>query len=146
MSPSLELSKLNRGGLKAGTAAPSFSLHDLAGTQRTLTEFRGKRVLLVFAGPECGPCQALTPELVKLHQQHHTNNLEVIIISRGGSDANRTKAQKHGITFPVLLQHHWEISKKYATFAAPAGYLIDEQGVITKDVAVGAEAVLRLVP
>ena len=136
--------KLPRAGLEAGTPAPNFSLTDLAGTQRTLAEFRGKRVLLVFAGPECGPCQELTPDLVRLHQQHRANNLEVVMVSRGGPAANRTRAEKHGITFPVLLQRHWEVSKQYATFFAPAGYLIDEQGIITKDVAIGAEGILHL--
>lgn len=136
--------KLPRAGLEAGTPAPNFCLTDLAGTQRTLAEFRGKRILLVFAGPECGPCQALTPDLVRLHQQHRTNDLEVVMISRGGLEANRTKAGKHGVTFPILLQRHWEISKEYAMFFAPAGYLIDERGIIANDVAIGAEGILRL--
>jgi peroxiredoxin len=136
--------KLPRAGLEAGIPAPNFSLLDLTGTQRTLAEFRGKRVLLVFAGPECGPCQELTPDLERLHQQHRTNNLEVVMISRGEPEANRTKAGKHGVTFPILLQRHWEVSKEYAMFFAPAGYLIDERGVIAKDVAIGADAILRL--
>jgi len=45
----------------------------------------------------------------------------------------------------VLLQKHWEISRRYAMFATPIGYLIDEHGIIARDVAVGAEAVLDLV-
>jgi len=66
------------------------------------------------------------------------------MISRGGLEANRTKAEKHGVTFSILLQRHWEISKDYAMFFAPAGYLIDERGIIANDVAIGAEEILRL--
>ena len=66
------------------------------------------------------------------------------MVSRGDQRANRAKAQEHGYPFPVLLQKHWEISKEYAMFATPVAYLIDEQGVIAKDVAVGSDAILQL--
>ena len=144
-SSKLESSRLDRGGLKVGTRAPDFNLPDLTATRRSLREFRGKRVLLVFAGPECGPCQKLTPELVPLYQRHRGNNLEIVMISRGDHEANQAKADKHGVTFPILLQHRWEISKEYAIFALPAGYLIDERGIIAKEVAIGAERVPELV-
>ena len=43
-----------------------------------------------------------------------------------------------------MLQQQWEISRKYAMFATPIAYLIDEQGVIARDVAVGTDAILSL--
>lgn len=138
-------SRLNREGLPVGSQAPSFVLPDLAGTRRALAEFRGKRVLLVFSDPECGPCQALTPGLVELYRRHRNDNLEVVMISRGEVEANRAKAEAYGITFPVVLQRRWEISREYAMFATPAGYLLDERGTITKQVAVGPEEILGLV-
>ena len=55
------------------------------------------------------------------------------------------KIAEHGLTFPVALQRHWEISRDYGIFATPVGYLIDERGVIAADVAVGAKAILALV-
>jgi peroxiredoxin len=137
-------SRINREGLPAGTLAPEFSLPDLAGEQRTLAEFRGKRVLLVFSDTECGPCQALVPKLAELHRRHQADNLEVVMVSRGGEEGNKAKAEEHGLSFPVLLQRRWEISKEYGIFATPVGYLIDEEGVIAKDVAVGSDAVLQL--
>jgi hypothetical protein len=42
------------------------------------------------------------------------------------------------------MQKQWEISLKYAMFATPIGYLIDEQGTILKDVAVGVGPILAL--
>jgi peroxiredoxin len=137
-------SLLNRHGLPAGTAAPDFRLPDLAGAERSLAEFRGKRVLLVFSDPDCGPCQALAPDLVKLHREHQSNNLEVVMVSRGDLEANRAWASQHGFTFPVLLQKHWEISRAYGMFATPVGYVVDEQGMIAREVAVGPDAIIRL--
>jgi len=48
------------------------------------------------------------------------------------------------LTFPVVLQQRWEISRLYAMFATPMAYSIDEAGIITHDVAVGVEPMLAL--
>jgi peroxiredoxin len=139
-----EESRIKRSGLAAGTPAPEFSLPDLGGTTRTLSEFRGKRVLLVFSDPQCGPCQFLTPKLEEVHRQNHGSNLEVVMIGRGDAKANQRKASEHGVTFPVVLQKRWEISREYGIFATPVGYLVDEKGVLASDAAVGNDAILRV--
>jgi hypothetical protein len=54
------------------------------------------------------------------------------------------KVKEHGLTFPVVLQRHWEISRSYNMYATPIAYLIDETGVILHDVAVGENAILEL--
>ena len=66
------------------------------------------------------------------------------MISKGEPKENRAKVKEHGLTFPVVLQQQWEISRRYAMFATPAAYLIDEKGDIAHDVAVGIEAILDL--
>jgi len=52
--------------------------------------------------------------------------------------------KEHGLTFPVVLQQQWEISRRYAMFATPIAYLIDEAGILVTDVAVGTDAILEL--
>jgi peroxiredoxin len=136
-------SRINRDGLEAGTLAPNFVVPDLEGGMRSLTDYRGQRVLLVFSDASCGPCDALAPELVRLAQER--DDVRVVMISRGDAEANRRKAAQHGYPFPVLLQKSWEISKQYGMFATPIAYLIDEDGVIGADVAVGNDAILGLV-
>jgi peroxiredoxin len=143
-APSLARSKIKRDGLKAGTAAPDFSLPRLDGRgDLSLSELRGRRVLLVFSSPGCGPCNTVAPELEKFHRAHP--ELEVVMISKGEPKENRAKVKEHGLTFPVLLQQQWEISRRYAMFATPVAYLVDEQGVISHDVAVGVEPILALI-
>ena len=44
----------------------------------------------------------------------------------------------------MVLQQQWEISRRYAMFATPIAYLMDEAGVISHDVAVGREPILKL--
>jgi peroxiredoxin len=78
--------------------------------------------------------------LEKFHREHPQINL--VMISRGEPKENRRKAKQHGLTFPILLQQRWEISRLYAMFATAIAYLIDESGMIADDLAVGAEPIL----
>jgi len=140
---SLAHSKINRNGLKAGTPAPEFRLPRLDGRgDLSLADLRGERVLLVFSSPQCGPCNALVPELGKFHQANP--QISIVLISRGEAKENRAKVKEHGLTFPVVLQQQWEISRRYAMFATPIAYLINEEGVIGNDVAVGSDSILEL--
>jgi peroxiredoxin len=139
---SLADSKLNRNGLPVGTPAPPFRLPSLDGGELSLEQYRGWQVLLVFSDPRCGPCNQLARQLECL--SHRTPEVQVLMVSRGEVEANRAKAAQHGLTFPVVLQRQWEISRKYAIFGTPIGYLIDEEGIIASDVAVGMEPILAL--
>src|SRR5262249_39688 len=84
---SLARRKLKRDGLKAGAPAPESRLPRLNGTELSLTELRGRAVLLVFSDPHCGPCNPLAPKLEKFHRGHP--ELRVVMISRGDLDENR---------------------------------------------------------
>jgi peroxiredoxin len=137
-------SRLVRDGLESGTLAPTFVLSDIDGEMRSLLDFRGRKVLLVFSDTDCGPCDELAPDLVRLAEGGSRDGLEVVMISRGDLERNREKAREHGYTFPVLLQRRWEISKQYGMFATPIAFLIDEDGVIAEDVAAGADAIRTL--
>lgn len=139
---SLANSKIKRDGLKAGTVAPEFRLPRLNGGELALSDLRGKLVLLVFSSPHCGPCNVLAPKLQKFHRKHP--DLELVMISQGEPAENREKVNEHGLTFPVVLQKQWEISRAYAFFATPVAYLIDGTGVIAADVAVGVDGVAAL--
>jgi len=99
-------------------------------------------VLLVFSDPHCGPCQELAPQLESFHREHP--EVELVMISRGGPAENRAKVREHGLTFTVVLQRQWEISRRYAMFATPVAYLIDEAGIIAHGVAVGAAPIQEL--
>ncbi|MEX2306135.1 MAG: redoxin domain-containing protein [Pirellulales bacterium] len=139
---SLGRSRLNRGGLKAGVPAPDFRLPRLEEGDLSLVDFRGERVLLVFSDPDCGPCDELAPRLQDIHLQRP--ELQVLVVSRRDVEANRAKATALGLTFPIVLQKQWEVSLKYAMFATPVGYLIDEEGTLASDVAVGVGPILAL--
>lgn len=140
----LSESLIEREGLKAGTWAPAFELPDLAGRTVSLAEHRGRRVLLVFSDPECGPCDVLLPDLARLDRDHGKDGLALMLVSRGGVEENRRKAEASGVEFPVVLQPGWKLSKEYGIFATPVAFLVDEEGVIERDVVRGPAEILAL--
>jgi peroxiredoxin len=115
----------------------------LDGGELSLADLRGGPVLLVFSDPNCGPCDELAPGLQQIHLQRP--DLQVLMVSRRHAEATLAKAEKLGLDFPIVMQKQWEISKEYAKFATPIAYLIDEQGILLSDVAVGVGPILALV-
>jgi peroxiredoxin len=138
----IENSTLTRAGLTAGTAAPAFSLPRIDGGTLSLADYQGRRVLLVFSDPDCAPCNRLAPELEQLHQD--LTGLDVLMVSRGTLGANRARAEELGLTFPIALQRHWDVSRDYGMFATPIAYLIDERSLLASDVRVGHDSILEL--
>jgi peroxiredoxin len=139
---SLEESQIPRNGLAVGAEAPDFRLPLLNGGELSLSDYRGRKRLLVFSDPHCGPCEQLLPALEE--QARRGNGAHVLMIGRGEVEANRAKAAQYGLTFPIMLQKQWEISREYALFGTPVGYLIDAEGRTMAEGAVGAEAILAL--
>jgi peroxiredoxin len=140
----MKFSAATREGVKVATRPPHLRLPDLQGRVVSLEEYRGRRVLLVFTDPQCEACDELAPYLISLHRQRQENGLAVILVGRGNAEENRRKAQQHGFQFPVMIQGKRRLSKKFGIFETPFAYLVGEDGVITRDVAVGRDAVLRL--
>jgi peroxiredoxin len=138
---SLAGSRINRSGLALQTQAPDFRLPRADGGTLALGEYRGRRVLLVFSTPDCQPCHLLAPQLQRAWT---TSDVDIVMVSRGDLETNRRHIARHRITFPVVLQRHWEISRAYGKFVTPMAYLIDEHGLIASDAAVGVQPILDL--
>ena len=139
----LSTTQLLRDGLKPGTTAPSFRLPSVSGDTVSLEDYRGRRVLLVFSDPDCGPCNELAPLLARFEREYH-DELAVLLVSRGDEETNRVHAAEHGIGFPVLLQQHWKLSREYGIFATPSAFLIGPDGRIEEKAAVGFDPILAL--
>ena len=139
---SLANSQIKRDGLKGGTVARSFSLPTLDGNEISLESFRGRPLLLVFSDPDCRPCSELLPKLDEIYRK--SQDLQMLVISRGDPEANRKKVKELRLTLPLALQKSWEVSRAYAMFATPIGYLIGEDGVLAADVVAGGNAILAL--
>jgi peroxiredoxin len=131
-------------GLPVGSEAPSFNLDGLHGETLTLESVRssGKPVVLLFTDTNCGPCNALLPEIGHW-QQEHAQKVSLAFVSRGDVQKNKTKASEHGLR-NVVLQKNWEVSEAYEVGGTPSAVLIDPEGKIATPVAGGAEGIRGL--
>ena len=127
-SKPLRESRIERNGIKAGTIAPAFTMTDICGRSISLEEYRGRRVVLVFSDPHCGPCSQLAPYLARAYRRRAPITTEIVMVSRGDIEENRRKAEADGFEFPVVVQDRWKVSRKYGIFATPAAFLIAEDG------------------
>ena len=132
-------------GLAVGTSAPAFDLPSLAGKRATLAEFLalGRRVVLLFAHPACGPCEALLPDVARW-QTEHEKQLTFVIVSEGAVKENRG-VFTGGRFRNVLLQTKTEVSDAYLSYGTPAALVVEADGAIGSNVAAGADAIRALV-
>jgi len=131
---------ISQNGSKIGEQAPEFSLQNLDGKQVKLEDFRGRKTLLLFWGTACGFCQAMLPDLQKWERQIN-RAAELVVVSRGEVETNR----KQNLKSPILLEQATEIQNLFGANGTPTGVIIDENGKIASDVAVGADEVFALV-
>jgi peroxiredoxin len=130
--------------LPIGQPAPEFDLPDLHGQRHTLTEYRGRKMLLVFFSPQCGFCLQMLPELAEWSADGNDERPGLVVVSNGDAGHNRELFEEAGIHHGVLLQNGMEVAAQYRVQATPMGYLIDEQGAIASRRTVGAESLLAL--
>jgi peroxiredoxin/uncharacterized membrane protein YphA (DoxX/SURF4 family) len=132
-------------GLPIGSPAPAFRLNGLDGKFITLEDLlaSAKSVLLLFTNPNCGPCQALLPE-VGHWQQEHSAKLTIALISEGTAADNRAKIAEPELS-RVLLQQKREVADIYQAWGTPAAVVIRPDGAIGSPLAQGADAIRAVV-
>ncbi len=115
-----------------GKHAPLFTLKDTQGTNVSLSDFKGKVVLINFWGTWCGPCKAEMPSLNNLYKALKDKGFAVLAISTDSSEKPaRSFVGEMGISFPVLMDKDKMVySDKYAVIGLPMSFLIDRNGVV----------------
>ncbi|HSH65643.1 MAG TPA: redoxin domain-containing protein [Bacteroidia bacterium] len=125
--------------LTKGTVAPDFSLLSTPDQSVSLSEFRGKKIILVFYpadwSPVCGDQLVLYNETLKYFQKH---NAMPIGISVDGSWCHLSFSRDRNLHFPLLsdFEPKGAVSKMYHAYDEKTGeskralYVIDEQGII----------------
>src|SRR5215212_7697377 len=100
-------------GLPIGSPAPAFELPDLTGTRRELSQFRGRRLLLIFFHPGCHFCLQMLPSLAALPTDGAAGSPMPLVISTGSIGETQTVMDKHGVRASVLLQQETNVAATY---------------------------------
>jgi len=113
----------------SGQAVPVFLLNDLDGKAWSLSDLRGRAVLLNFWATWCEPCRAEMPSLQALAQRHAADGLVALTVNYQESDLTiRRFLEKTPITLPVLLDRDGAASKAWTPRVFPSTVLIDRTG------------------
>lgn len=117
------------GGVSRGDA-PDFTLPSLDGSSVTLSDTRGKYVILNFWATWCGPCRVEMPEFNRYYLNNfHKVELFAINCSEPPSKV-KAFIDQNKYRFPVLLDTKAEVQKLYGVRAYPTTLIIDPEGNI----------------
>ena len=115
-----------------GDEAPDIEVTDLeTGEKTTLSELRGKRVLLNFFASNCEPCKAEMPDLNELYK-NYGEEVSILALSSGEKkeDLESFKSELN-LEFPIYLDSEdFKAARDYFVRYVPTTYLIDENGII----------------
>ncbi|GIN68330.1 redoxin domain-containing protein [Bacillus sonorensis] len=124
-------------GIEKGEKAPDFTLSSLKDGDISLSDFKGKKVLLNFWATWCKPCKTEMPDMEKLQNDH--KNIAVLAVNFTSSEKNSKAVEEFAdsldLTFSIVLDQEG-INAKYGIFSYPTSFIINESGII-EDIVLG---------
>ncbi|MDF2486916.1 MAG: bcp [Herbinix sp.] len=131
--------------LVVGTKAPEFTLQNQVGKEISLSDFRGRKVILYFYPKDNTPaCTAQACGYRDLHPAFSEKGATVIGISKDTVTSHRKFADNFEITFPILADTELKVIQAYDVWkeksmygkkfmgVVRSAYLINEEGIIIK--------------
>jgi peroxiredoxin len=125
--------------------APEFELKDVSGKNVKLSDFRGRKVLLLTWASWCG-CSLDLPGWQKVYDDLKDQNFEIVAAAQdtGGNEAAAKFYDRAKATYTTLIDPDHTISSLYHMVNVPTGVWIDEQGHIVRPPEVAYSTSVRL--
>ena len=107
-----------------------FTLNDVDGKPRSLSEFRGKWVIVNYWATWCPPCLDEIPDLVEFHEKHKDKDAVVLGINFEEADRENLLefVDQHFMTYPVLSMDPVPVTPLGPVLGLPTTYIISPQG------------------
>ena len=131
--------------LEAGTKAPDFTLPDQNGDMRSLSDYRGKKVILYFYSKDMtSGCTRQACGFSELYPQFKEKNAVILGVSKDSAASHKKFEEKYGLPFTLLSDPEKSVimaydvwkekraSGKVSMGVVRTTYLIDENGLIER--------------
>ena len=126
---------------KLGATLPDFSLPDIFEKNVTSADLRGKKTLVAFWSLKCGFCQQMLDDLRVWDKTKGVDEPNLLLISEGKVEENRNL----DLQSPVVLDEERKISNELGMSGTPSAILVNENGKIISETAVGAHQIWALI-
>jgi cytochrome c biogenesis protein CcmG, thiol:disulfide interchange protein DsbE len=126
------------GTARVGAPAPGFTSWDLSGSKVSLSDFKGRPVLLTFWATGCTACREELPALQRIQDRYQSTGFKVLAVNyRETNDVwmNEYLAALH-VKLQVVIDPKGTIARAYGVFGLPINVLLDRKGTVVK-IAIG---------
>ncbi len=112
---------------------PEFSLMDSSGKTVTLSQYKGKVLLLDFWATWCPPCRASIPALKELNKEYEGKEFDIVGMNLDEDPSVVTPFMEQiGINYKILLAGHSDVAERYGVQGIPAFFLLNQKGEVVK--------------
>lgn len=130
-----------RGRVKIGEPIPEFTTTDLSGNQISREAFVGKTSIAFFLSTTCAFCGEVVDQIRKWENSPDRNGTNAILFSEGDIETHRN----YGLSTPIVIDEGYKVSNNLGMFGVPSAVLIDEDGNIASETAVGGPMIWSLI-
>jgi len=114
---------------KVGMPVDDFRLVDLDGKAHSLSQYRGRVLLVNFWATWCKPCTTEMPAMQTTYDKLREKGFVVLAINELEDDAKvREHIKQYGHTFPVLMDRDNKVANQFGVFGLPVSVFIDHEG------------------
>jgi thiol-disulfide isomerase/thioredoxin len=122
-------------GLMQGKAAPGFTLVDTEGKKVSLSDYKGRPVLINFWATWCAPCKLEMPWFQEYREKYKGQGFEILGIAEDDAPKDEIvkTAKRSGVAYPVLLTDNKVANLYGGVDSLPTSFYVDKTGTVVEE-------------
>ena len=130
--------------LLTGSKAPDFTLNDKNGNKVSLSDLKGKRVVLYFYSKDnTSGCTKQACAFAEHYHEFEELGIEVIGVSRDSAESHKRFAEKYSLPFNLLSDPELDVIKKYGVWQEKNNYGKKVMGIVRSTFIIDAEGTIE---